>query len=273
MALHTTAFTWSQWLTACLRLARLPGSELYVRCQISKVKLRSTPEVTEDERKAGLSSLPSPCLRMANPASGLSVHLTDRALNPIISSSGPPSSNNHNTQSQTQAQALSSLTTAAIAAYDTASRLGLGLPQRIMIETQSSGPIILHSYLNPPSLQRAPTSYLENHEVVRDIVEQAREDLRPLSGTTDTESMGEHGESSEVLVNGVSGAEGTESAEESNVQPPPILIASVVAPTAADAVAARRAAARLEQTGREFQRAWVREQEESHAVLADGEDG
>jgi hypothetical protein len=85
--------------------------------------------------------------------------------------------------------------------------------------------------------------------------------------------MGEHGESSEVLVNGVSGAEGTESAEESNVQPPPILIASVVAPTAADAVAARRAAARLEQTGREFQRAWVREQEESHAVLADGEDG
>jgi len=124
-----------------------------------------------------------------------------------------------------------------------------------MIETQSSGPIILHSYLNPAPAQRGPTSYLDNHEAVRNIVVQAQEDLRPLSGTTDTESIGDDGENREALVNG------------------PILIASVVAPTAADAVGARRAAARLEQTGRAFQRAWVREQEESHAVVADGEDG
>lgn len=209
---------------------------------------------------------------MANPASSQLVqHLADRALTPIVSSSRAPSANNHNQQSQAQAQALASLTTTAITAYDTASRLGLGLPQRIMIETQSSGPIILHSYLNPPSVQRAPTVYVDHHEDVRGIVEQAREDLRPLSGTTDTEGMGEHGDNSEVLVNGDPG--GAEDAEESSVQPLPMLITSVVAPTAADAVYARRAAARLEQTGRIVQREWIREHEESHAAVADGEDG
>jgi len=140
-----------------------------------------------------------------------------------------------------------------------------------MIETQSSGPMILHSYLNPPSLQREPTVYVEDHEDVRGIVAQAREDLRPLSGTTDTESMGEHGDSSEVLVNGIPG--GAEDVEESSVQPLPMLIASIVAPTAADAVDARRAAARLERTGRIVQREWIREHEESHAAVADGEDG
>jgi len=212
---------------------------------------------------------------MANPSSSqLALHLADRSLTPIVSSSRPRSSNNHNQQSQTQSQALSSLTTTAITAYDTASRLGLGLPQRIMIETQSSGPIILHSFLNPASLPRGPTSYIENHEDVQGIVEQAREDLRPLSGTTDTESMGEHGDSGEVLVNGVpAGAWEAEDGEESSVQPPPMLIASVVAPTAADAGDARRAAARLEQTGRIVQREWVSQQEESHAVVADGDDG
>jgi hypothetical protein len=83
--------------------------------------------------------------------------------------------------------------------------------------------------------------------------------------------MGEHGDNSEVLVNG--GASGAEDAEESSVQPLPMLIASVVAPTAAESGNARRAAARLEQTGRIVQREWIREYEESHAAVADGEDG
>ncbi|KAE9375709.1 hypothetical protein N431DRAFT_205879 [Stipitochalara longipes BDJ] len=198
-------------------------------------------------------------------------HLADRALTPIISSSRPPSSNTHNLQSQIQAQALSSLTSTAVTAFDTASRLGLGLPQRIMIETQSSGPIILHSFLNVPSLQQAPTSYLDDHDGVQGIVEQAQENLRPLSGTTDTESMGDHVNSSEILVNGI--PESAEDVEESSVQPPPMLIASVVAGTAALVGDARRAAARLEQTGRIVQREWTRDQEESHVVVADGEGG
>lgn len=166
-------------------------------------------------------------------SSQLALHLADRALTPILSSSRAPSSN-YDPQSQGQAQALSSLTTAAITAYDTAARLGLGLPQRIMIETQSLGPIILHSYLIPPSTQRTPT--LQDHEDVRGIVEQTREDLRPLSGTTNTESTDERAESNEALVNGIPEVGGAENAEagESTVQPPPLLIASVVAPTSAD---------------------------------------
>jgi hypothetical protein len=86
--------------------------------------------------------------------------------------------------------------------------------------------------------------------------------------------MGQDGEQSEALVNGVSESGNIQDAAEgeSPSQLPPMLIASVVA-SAADAAAARRAAASLEQTGRIFQREWIREQEESHAVVADGEDG
>ena len=141
-----------------------------------------------------------------------------------------------------------------------------------MIETNSSGPVILHSYLNPQSIQ-APNTRSELNG--RGIVEQAREDLRPLSATTEESSEGPHGES-EALVNGteyeIDGA--TEVEEESSVQQPPLLIATVVAPSAAEAGEARRAAARLERTGREFQREWVREQEEQQREsVGDGDEG
>ena len=139
-----------------------------------------------------------------------------------------------------------------------------------MIETQSSGPIILHSFLNAPSLQQTPVSLQADHDGVQGIVEQAQEELRPLSGTTNIGSLGEHGNGSGPLVNGV--PESAEDTEESSVRPPPpILIASVVARTAAVVGNARRVAARLEQTGRIVQREWSREDEE--AVVADGEGG
>ena len=197
-------------------------------------------------------------------------HLADRALTPIISSSRS-SSSNHNLQMHTQAQAMSSLTSTAVTAFDTASRLGLGLPQRIMIESQSSGPIILHSFLNTPSLQQTPASLQADHAGVQSIVEHAQEDLRPLSGTTDIGSLGEHVNSSRALVNGV--PESAEDTEETSAhpQPPPLLIASAVARSAALVGDARRVAARLEQTGRVVQREWTREHEES--VVADGQGG
>ena len=144
-----------------------------------------------------------------------------------------------------------------------------------MIEMQSSGPVILHSYLTPQATQKPPSRRLRGHETEREIVEQAREDLRPLSETTDP------GIDNVVLVNGVTNdgqdsPEGTEDEEtETRVQQPPLLISSVVAPSAADTSEARRAAARLERTGRDFQREWIREQEEAHGevALALNEDG
>jgi len=208
-------------------------------------------------------------------SSPLVLHLSDRALTPIVSSSRSSSTNHQSRESRTQAQALSSLTSTAITAYDTASRLGLGVPLRIMIET-TSGPLILHSFLNPQSTHRQRSQRVHSDDG-RGIVEQTRDDLRPLSGTTDTGSIGEGRDKSEALVNGIAHENNvpTEDDEndESTIRPAPLLIASVVAPSAADAGEARRAAARLERTGREFQREWIREQEESHEIIPDGEDG
>jgi hypothetical protein len=205
-------------------------------------------------------------------SNNISHHLTDHAGTLLVSSSQSTSRT-----SQSQSQALSSLTTAAITAYDTASRLGLGLPQRILIETSSPGPVILHSYLNSQSSQqlRPPSNG-------REIVQQAREDLRPLSGTTEGSSVvGMEGEGfNGVLVNGVEygkhleEAEGKEEGDAQARQVPPMLVATVVAATAAEAGEARRVAARLERVGRQFQREWVREQEvQSDPEAGSGEDG
>jgi hypothetical protein len=87
------------------------------------------------------------------------------------------------------------------------------------------------------------------------------------------------GEDRVALINGVvhggSGPEedGAEVEAESTMQQPPMLIASVIAPRAADVGDARRAAARLERTGREIQREWTREHEGSQEVVSNGEDG
>ena len=228
------------------------------------------------ERKFGsMTALRSIMANLPSISSNLALHLSDRAGTPIISSSRSPSTSLRQGQAPTQAQALSSLTSVAITAFDSASRLGLGIPQRIMIEMQSSGPVILHSYLTPQSTQRPPSRRLRGHETEREIVEQAREELRPLSATSDS------GIESAALVNGVTNdgqdsLDETEDEEtETRIQQPPLLVSSVVAPSAADTSEARRAAARLERTGRDFQREWVREQEEAHLEVTQAlnEDG
>jgi hypothetical protein len=267
----------------------------------------------------------------------IAIHLADRALTPLISSSAASlaqaevpllsSSGPSNFTGRSQAQSLTSLTTAAITAYDSAARLDLGLPQRILIETTSRGPVILHSYLNPQlrsssaSQQQRPVSSRSAAGAARDIVGLAREDLRPVSsGTTDgaqeQEARGdeageeqadgsstvaeedEEGRRSEEagsergkqLVNGTlhedsgkkkadtPGIEAPKGAQEGEDDPasvlPPLLVATVVAGSAAGTMEARRAAAKLERMGREFQKEFVREEAESpREAIAAGEDG
>jgi hypothetical protein len=209
-------------------------------------------------------------------SSPLALHLSDRALTPIISSSHGPASNN-SAQLRSQAEALSSLTTTAITAYEIASRLGLGAPERIMIETSSSGPIIFHSYLSTESLQRPRSRRTPSGGSVRRIVEQAREGMQPLMVTTDNDT-GCWGNSDNV-VNGLGHIEALEDAvhdgSEDATQTLPLLIVSVVAPSAAEVGDARRTAARLERTGREFQREWSKGQEQATGSVGseDGEDG
>ena len=123
---------------------------------------------------------------------------------------------------------------------------------------------------------------------------QAREDLRPLSGTTEdasTVAEGEEGEAggrelvngkahgggeceSEVLdARGETQAADAEEGEDATVLLPPLLVATVVAAGAGDTMEARRAAAKLERMGREFQKEFVREEADPQEAIAEGEDG
>lgn len=109
----------------------------------------------------------------------LTIHLTDRALTPIISSalSLSPSPSPHDQQdhasavhepeyddhlSTTRLSALSHLTTTLLAAHDLVQRLGHGPPQRLMVETttstgQAPGPLVLAAFLGvSPALPPAP---------------------------------------------------------------------------------------------------------------------
>ena len=208
------------------------------------------------------------------PESKIAFHLADRALTPLISSS-PQSQPAISTTSQPESQ-MQALTTVAITAYDSASRLGLGLPQRIMIESRNRGPVILHSYLHPPSSHRS----LRNGNG-KSIIEQAREELRPLSSGADTERSvaGEEEDSSDIVANGIHYEDGLEDEADmegdgSSAQRPPLLIATVVVTSAADTGEARQAAAKLERLGRDFQQEWKRGQlEQNEAVEAAGEEG
>ncbi|KAI0101772.1 hypothetical protein GGR51DRAFT_311069 [Nemania sp. FL0031] len=68
----------------------------------------------------------------------LAIHLTDRALTPLITSARAPS----------QLDFLTTLSHTALSAHESAQRLGLGVPQRIMVE-HGDGPVLLQTFLNP----------------------------------------------------------------------------------------------------------------------------
>lgn len=144
-----------------------------------------------------------------------------------------------------------------------------------MIET--TGPLILHSFLTPQS-QPAPP------KTPQGILEQARDELRPLSGTTETTETGsptqredQLTESSTVVNGATTMTNTTKASEENNSTQPPLLVATVIAPSASDAGEARRLAARIEKIGKDFQREWVTEQaqieERDGAGSSEGDDG
>ncbi|KAI1120574.1 hypothetical protein F5Y10DRAFT_121331 [Nemania abortiva] len=76
----------------------------------------------------------------------LAIHLTDRALTPLITSARGPD----------QIDFLTSLSHTALSAHESAQRLGLGVPQRIMVE-HGEGPVLLQTFLNPHATP-APTT-------------------------------------------------------------------------------------------------------------------
>jgi hypothetical protein len=174
----------------------------------------------------------------------LSLHLTDRALTPLITSS----------QTQEQLQSLASVSHAALVAYESALRLGLGSPQRIMIEHSSNGPILLHSYINPT---------LSGSVVTRSLIDRARNLLPAGADQVDDEERGSHA----VVGRGaVSRAQEEPDASEDGTNAPPMLLSTVIAPSADSALEARRASARLERVGREVQTQWTQAQQRDESA-------
>jgi len=191
---------------------------------------------------------------MAPPSSSnapLSFQLSDRALTPIISSS--KSALEHH------------LTTTAVTSYDYASRLGLGIPQRIMIES-NSGSIILHSYLTPPSTP-SPTQHVHN------IVEQTNEERRPLEEIGTEQSHMQSAEAdNKALLDGAAEPhleDGDDLPSDNTKQ----LIVSVIAPSAAFSGDARRMARRLERAGLKIQRLALKQEEQKENVPSEDGDG
>lgn len=147
-----------------------------------------------------------------------------------------------------------------------------------MIETRSPGPILLHSYLNPRPNQRPQSRHTTGHENGRQIAEQVRQDQVPLSGTSVGDSSSSR-KGDEVMRNGVDygkdleGENGDSPSEESSLYQPPLLVASVIVGSSREAGEARRAAARLEKMGRDFQAEWTKEQEGPLEDVTTSEDG
>jgi len=205
--------------------------------------------------------------------------LADRALTPIVSSIPLPTTDNNELlrREDVQLQSLTSITSTAINAFDSAAKLGLGLPQRIVVETQSGGPALLHAYLNPSPPNRH-TKGGEQAVAGMGIVEEARDDLRPLTPTTDgaSERRQERGESSPNGLTGSTESAGADDEEETDSenssQQSPFLIASIVASSLREA---KKVVGGLERTGREIQKALIleRQHEDPQKGVEDNRDG
>jgi hypothetical protein len=185
------------------------------------------------------------------PGSQLTFQLSDRALTPILSSSKPASQKR--------------LATTAISSYDYASRLGLGLPKRLIIET-NTGPIILYSYLTPTPLERQ-----RRHQV--GTVEQTRRSMRSLEDNSEEHMQRAEAanESDEAVRNSVAEPHLEESDEllsETTTQ----LFVSVIAPNATYFAEARKVAARLERVGLQMQREASRLHTEQQQVVLSGDE-
>lgn len=105
-------------------------------------------------------------------------------------------------------------------------RLGLGSPQRVMVEHTSNGPFLLHSFIETTGAQ---------HDALQEIP--AHVGLHPGGSN-------QAGQSPEIPDDG-------------GVDEPPMLLTTVVAPTSEAALEARRAGARLERVGQAIQSSWT----------------
>jgi hypothetical protein len=168
----------------------------------------------------------------------LSLHLTDLTLTPLITSSS----------SQSHLESLTKLTSSAITSQTTAQRANLGRPQRIMVEYPDSGAVVLQSYLDPRESGGGGVDHISSEPEPDSFSKYKYKD--------------EHEHEHEHMAfddDDSSSTRTPDTARPATVDDSvaPVLISVVVAATSDDAKEARRAAARLERIGREFQREWT----------------
>ncbi|EFQ32374.1 hypothetical protein CGRA01v4_11259 [Colletotrichum graminicola] len=188
----------------------------------------------------------------------LALHLTDRALNPILTSA----------RSQPQLEALSSLTTTALTAHAAANRFSLGPAQRIIVEHGPGSPVVLASFLNGadalPNGGEASAAAATANNRASSSAPSRLVSSGVAAGTTSTavSSAAASARMGAIPDLGKSGEDSGSAA--------PMLVGVVAAATGEEAMEARRAAGRLERVGREFQYEWAAEEGAGDA-LGDGQ--
>ncbi|KAK1991779.1 hypothetical protein LX36DRAFT_675014 [Colletotrichum falcatum] len=162
----------------------------------------------------------------------LALHLTDRALNPILTSA----------RSQPQLEALSSLTTTALTAHAAANRFSLGPAQRIIVEHGPGSPVVLASFLNgADALPNGGEGSAANNPTSSSFSAPSRpvsSGVAPGATSTAELSAAAAARTGAMPDSGKPG-EDSESAA-------PMLVGVVAAATGEEAMEARRAAGRLE---------------------------
>ncbi|EJT76315.1 hypothetical protein GGTG_06235 [Gaeumannomyces tritici R3-111a-1] len=185
----------------------------------------------------------------------LSLHLADRSLTPLVTSSSPSSSS---PSSSSRHDALARLASSALGVHDAASRLGLGAPQRVLVEYGPRGPLLIQTFLDPATAG-AIAPRRPGRQWPAPAGSSNSGGRRAVNGDYDRRDDGDQRAAYETPHT-------DDQAHDNETEPdalppdvPPMLLGVIIAPSPDEYSSARRATVRLERIGRQIQESWVAE--------------